>query len=50
VRNEDNGYPVPDLNETTITKELSDTHNKNLKEETWEEISEKFIEKILDMV
>jgi 5'-deoxynucleotidase YfbR-like HD superfamily hydrolase len=48
VGNEKNGYPVPDLNKTMInvTKELMDAHKKTLKEE----ISEKFMEKILDMV
>jgi hypothetical protein len=39
VENEENGYPVPDLNKTMInvTKELSDAHKKTLKEEIWEE-------------
>jgi hypothetical protein len=48
VGNEENGYPVPDFSKTKIivTKEPSDTHIKTLKEE----ISEKFMEKILDMV
>jgi hypothetical protein len=43
-----NGYSVPDLNKTMInvTKELSNAHKKTLKEE----ISEKFMGKILDMV
>jgi hypothetical protein len=37
---EENEYPVPDLNKTTInvTKKLSDTHKKTLKE-IWEEVS-----------
>jgi hypothetical protein len=40
VGNEENGYPVPDLNKTTIdvTKELSDAHThkkKTHKEEIW---------------
>jgi hypothetical protein len=52
VANEENGYPVPDLNKTMInvTKEPSDAHKKNLKEEILEEITEKFMEKILHMV
>jgi hypothetical protein len=35
VRNEENGYPVPDPNKTMInvTKEPSDTQEKTLKEE-----------------
>jgi hypothetical protein len=50
--NEENGYLVPELNKTMInvTKELSNAHKKILKEEIWEEISEKFMEEILDMV
>jgi hypothetical protein len=50
--NEENGYLVPELNKTmiNITKELSNAHKKILKEEIWEEISEKFMEEILDMV
>jgi hypothetical protein len=49
---EENGYPVPDLNKTMInvTKEPSDNHIKMLKGEILEDITEKFIEKILDMV
>jgi hypothetical protein len=52
VRNEENGYPVPDLNKTMInvTEEPSDTHIKALKEEILEDITEKFMEKILGMV
>jgi hypothetical protein len=49
VGNEENRYPVPDLNKTMInvTKEPSiPTKKKSLKGE----ISEKFMEKILDMV
>jgi hypothetical protein len=48
VGNEKNGFPVPDLNKTmlNVTKLLSDAHKKTLKEE----ISEKFMEKILDIV
>jgi uncharacterized protein involved in exopolysaccharide biosynthesis len=53
--NEENGYLVPDLNKTmtNVTKELSEAHtqnktrqNKTLKEE----ISEKFMETLLNMV
>jgi hypothetical protein len=46
--NKENGYPVLDLNKTTInvTKELSNAHKKTINEE----IFEKFMEKILDMV
>jgi hypothetical protein len=52
VGNEENGYPVPDPNKTmiSVTKESSDAHKKNLKEEILKEITEKFMEKILDMV
>jgi hypothetical protein len=52
VGNEENGYPVPDLNKTMInvTKELRDAHQKTFKEETWKEISEKYMENILDTV
>jgi hypothetical protein len=44
VGNEENGYPIPDLNKavTNVTKEPSDAHNKTLKEE----ISEKFMKMI----
>jgi hypothetical protein len=46
--NEKNGYPVPNPNKTMIndTKEPSDAHKNTLKEE----ITDNFIEKILDMV
>jgi hypothetical protein len=52
VVNEENGYSVLDLNKTmiNITKEPSDTHKNTLKKEILEEISDKFMEKILDMV
>jgi hypothetical protein len=51
VGNEENGYPVPDLNKMiNVTKELNDAHKKTLKEEIWKELSEKCMEKILDMV
>jgi IMP dehydrogenase/GMP reductase len=51
VGNEENGYPVSDLNKTMInvTKEPSDTHMKTYKE-TLEDITKKFMEKILHMV
>jgi hypothetical protein len=51
VGNEENGYPVPDPHKTmiSVTKESSDIHKKTLKEEIWEGISEKFMEKISDM-
>jgi hypothetical protein len=52
VGNEENGYPVPDTNKTMInvTKEPNDIHIKTLKEEILEDINEKFMEKIPDMV
>jgi hypothetical protein len=52
VENEENGYPVPNLNKTIInvTKEPSDTHIKTVQEKILEDITEKFMEKILDMV
>jgi hypothetical protein len=52
VGNKENGYPVPDFNKAIInsTKEPSGTHIKTLKGENLGEISEKFLEKILDMV
>jgi hypothetical protein len=52
VGNEENGYLVPDLNKamTNVTKKPSDAHKHTLKEEIWEESSEKFMKKILDMV
>jgi predicted transcriptional regulator len=51
VGNEENEYPVPDLNKTMInvTNELSDTYKK-IKEEIMEEITGKLMERILDMV
>jgi hypothetical protein len=44
VGNEENVYPVPDLNKTMInvTKKPNDTHIKTLKEEILEDITEKF--------
>jgi uncharacterized protein (UPF0305 family) len=52
VGNEENGCPVPDVNKIMIdvTKGPSETHTKTLKEEILEAFTEKFIEKILDMV
>jgi dihydroorotate dehydrogenase len=49
---EENGYPDPGLNKTmiNITKEPSDTHIKTLKEEILEDITEKFMEKMLNMI
>jgi hypothetical protein len=37
VGNEENGYPVPDLNKIMInvTKEPSDTHKKSSKKKSW---------------
>jgi hypothetical protein len=51
-RNEENGYPVPDPKKTMIndTKEPSDAHKNTLKEEILQEITENFMENILDMV
>jgi mevalonate kinase len=54
VGNKENGYPLPDPNKTMInvTKKPIDTHQKKkpLKEEILIEITEKFMEKILDMI
>jgi cell division ATPase FtsA len=52
VGNEENGYPEPDSNKTIINviKEPSDTHKKTFTEEILEELTEKRMEKILDMV
>jgi hypothetical protein len=49
--NEENGYPVPDPNKTMIsnTKEPSYAHINILKEELLQEITENFMEKILDI-
>jgi hypothetical protein len=51
-RNEENGYPVPDSNKTKIndTKEPSDSHKNNLKEEILQVITEDFMEMIVDAV
>jgi hypothetical protein len=52
VENEVNGYPVPDPNKTMINSLRSPVvaTKKTLKEEILEEISEKFMQKLLDMV
>jgi predicted glycosyltransferase len=51
VGNEENGYLVTDPNKLlrNVPKDPSETHKKILKEEILEEISEKFMEKILVM-
>jgi hypothetical protein len=52
--NEENRYqvPVPDTNKTKIndTKEPNNAHKNTLKEEILKEITENFMEKILDMI
>jgi hypothetical protein len=50
--NEENGYPVPDSKKTKInvTKEPNNAHKNPLKEGILKEITENFMEKILDMV
>jgi predicted house-cleaning noncanonical NTP pyrophosphatase (MazG superfamily) len=50
--NEENRYPVPYSNKTKInnTKEPSDAHKNNLKEEILQVITENFMEKILDIL
>jgi hypothetical protein len=50
--NEENAYPVPDPKKSKInvTREPSNTHKNTLKEEILYENTEKFMEKILDMV
>jgi hypothetical protein len=52
VENEENGYLVPGPNKTMINvmKEPSDIHIKTLKEKILEDITVKFMEKMLDMV
>jgi hypothetical protein len=51
-RNEENRYTVPDPNKTKIndTKEPSNAHRNILKEEILQEITENFMEKILEVV
>jgi hypothetical protein len=48
----ENGYPIPDPNKTMInhTKEPSNAHKNTLKEEILQEITENFMQKILDKV
>jgi ABC-type transporter Mla subunit MlaD len=50
--NEESRYPAPKPNKTMIndTMELSDTHKNTLKEEILEDITKKFMKKILNMV
>jgi hypothetical protein len=50
--NEENGYLVSDHNKTMInnTKEHNDAHKNTLNEEILQEITEKFIEMLPDMV
>jgi hypothetical protein len=50
--NEENKYPVLDSNKTKInnTKEPSDAHKNNFKEEILQVITENFMEMILDIV
>jgi hypothetical protein len=50
--NEKNRYPVPYSNKTKVndTKECNDDHKNILKEEILQEITENFMQKILDMV
>jgi hypothetical protein len=51
-KNEENGYSVSDLNKTVINdpKEPSNAHKNTLKEEILQEVTENFVEKILDLV
>jgi hypothetical protein len=50
--NEENGYPVPDSNKTKIDypKEPNEAHKNTLKEEILQEITENFMEMLLDKV
>jgi hypothetical protein len=52
VGNEENGYQVRGLNKTmtNVTKEPSNTHIKTLKVEIVKEITEKLMEKILNII
>jgi hypothetical protein len=55
VGNEENGYPVPELNKTTInvTEELSDAHKKKniaSKKKSGKNSQRNSLEKIFDMV
>jgi hypothetical protein len=51
VGNDENRYLAPDPNKTmvNITNETSDAHKNSLKEEVMEEITEKHMEKLLDI-
>jgi hypothetical protein len=50
--NEENRHPVPDPNKTKIDypKEPNEAHKNNLKEEILQEITESFMEMLLDKV
>jgi hypothetical protein len=50
--NEENRYPVPDPNKTKIndTKETSNAHKNNLKEEFLQKITDNYMQKKLDVV
>jgi hypothetical protein len=50
--NEENGYPVPDSNNTKIndTKETNNVHKNTFKEEILQVITENLMEIILDMI
>jgi hypothetical protein len=52
VGNEENGYQVPDHNKTMInfTNEPSEAHKKIPQRRIMQDITEKFMEKVLDMV
>jgi hypothetical protein len=52
VGNEENGYPGPDPKKTMIdvSKELSDSHKKSIKEDIMEETTEILTEKLCNMV
>jgi hypothetical protein len=51
-RNEENGYPVPDSNNTkkTYDNEPNEAHKNILKDEILQVITEDFMEMLLDMV
>jgi hypothetical protein len=50
--NEENRYPVPDSNKTKTNygKEPNEAHKNTLKEKILQEITENFMEMLLDMV
>jgi uncharacterized protein Yka (UPF0111/DUF47 family) len=52
MKNEKNGYPVPDPNKTNIDyrKEPNEAHKNTVNEEILQEITENFIELLLDKV